>query len=87
MERTLQWEPSGWLGLQCGVDDLSDAFILMGSGAPSAQLIVQALKAQLDKAFNFPTVNELFKCMREAIQELASPWAQARTIWARWTKP
>ena len=37
--------------LQCGVDDLSDAFILMGSGAPSAQLIVQALKAELDKAF------------------------------------
>ena len=77
----------GGLGLQCGVDDLSDAFILMGSGAPSAQLIVQSLEAELDKAFApLPDV-ELFKCMREAMEELASPWAQASTIWARWTKP
>ena len=51
MELTLQVGTIGGLGLQCGPDDLSDAFILKRSGSHSAQLIEQALKAELDKAF------------------------------------
>ena len=41
----------GGLGSQSGVNDLGDAFVLVGSGAPGAQLIVQSLETVLEEAF------------------------------------
>ena len=35
--------PIGWIGLEGGVDDLGDSFIVMGSGSARAQFIVQRL--------------------------------------------